>query len=88
MIHQITGLPMLDKAKVTKTLGRVELAKKTLTKWYGKGMKISGITNMKLKFRIHVIAQKIYSSSHINSVSCEAIDLALKVMKNSMSFIL
>ena len=27
MIHKITGLPMLNKAKVTKTLGQVELEK-------------------------------------------------------------
>ena len=30
MIHCITGLPMLTKTKTTKTLGQVELEKKTL----------------------------------------------------------
>ena len=30
MIHRITELPMLNKAKMTKTLSQVELAKRTL----------------------------------------------------------
>ena len=54
---------MLTKAKTTKTLGRVELQKKPLAKWDGRGMKISSVTNAKLKFGIHIIADKIYSSS-------------------------
>ena len=32
MIHRITGLPMLNKAKMTKTLGWAKLAKRTITK--------------------------------------------------------
>ena len=63
MIHIITGLPMLNKAKATKTLGWVELAKKTLVEWDGRGMKINGVTGMEIKFGIHVIAHKIYSYS-------------------------
>ena len=38
MIHKITGLPMLSKAKATKTLGRDELQKKTLAEWDGRGL--------------------------------------------------
>ena len=38
-----------------------------------------------LKFSIHVISHKIYSSRRLNSVSCEAIDLAYKVVKNNLS---
>ena len=33
MIHRIIGLPMLAKSKMTKTLGWVEMEKKTLAKW-------------------------------------------------------
>ena len=80
MIHQIIDLPMLAKAKTTKTLGRVELEKKTLAEWDGRGMKISNVTNEKLKFGIHVIAHKLYSSSHLSSVACEAMELAYKVV--------
>ena len=54
---------MLIKAKTTKTLSREELEKKTLFKWDGKDMKISSVTDAKLKFGIHVISVKIYSSS-------------------------
>ena len=36
MIHRITGLPMLTKAKMTKTLSQVELEKKTLAEWDGR----------------------------------------------------
>ena len=86
MTRHNTSLPMLTKAKVTKTLGQVELEKKTLAEWDGKGMKISNVTNEKLKFGIHVIAHKIYSSSHLNSVSCEVVDLAYKVVKNNLSY--
>ena len=50
------------------------------------GMKISCVTNMELKFGIHIITHKIYSSSCLNSVSCEAVDLTFKVVKNNMSF--
>ena len=64
----------------------MELEKKTLAKWDGKGMKISSVTDVGLKFGIHVIAHKIYNSSHLNSVSCKAIDLAFKVMKNNLSY--
>ena len=69
MIHQITSLPMLAKAKMTKTLGWDELEKKTLAEWDGRGMKISSVTDMELKFVIHIIAHKIYSSSRLNNVS-------------------
>ena len=86
MINCITGLPMLSKAKVTKNLGRVELEKKTLAKWDGRGMKISSVIDVELKFGIHVIAHKIYTLSHLNSVSCEAVDLAFKFMKNNLSY--
>lgn len=86
MIHCITSLPMLSKAKATKTLGKEELQKKTLAEWDGKGMKISSIIDEKLKFGIHVIAHKIYSSSCLKSVSREAVDLAFKVVKNNLSF--
>ena len=77
---------MLTKTKTTKTLGWVELEKKTLAEWDDRGMKINSVTDAKLKFGIHVIAHKIYSSSCLNSVSCEAIDLAYKVMKNNLSY--
>ena len=49
-------------------------------------MKISCVTNLELKFGIHIIVHKIYSSSYPNSVSCEAVDLAYKVVKNNLSF--
>ena len=49
-------------------------------------MKINSVTNAKLKFGINVIDHKIYSSSHLNSVSCEAVDLAYKVVKNNLSY--
>ena len=86
MIHQIIGLPMLAKEKSTKTLGWVELEKKTLAKWDGRGMKIRCVTNPELKFGIHIIAHNIYSSIHLNNVSCEAMDLAYKVVKTNQSF--
>ena len=63
MIHWVIGLPMLAKAKSTKTLGQAKLEKKTLAEWDGRGMKISCIANPELKFGTHVIALKIYSSS-------------------------
>ena len=77
---------MLAKAKSTKSLGQVELEKKTLAKWDGRGMKISCVTNLELKFGIHIIAHTIYNSSNPNSVSCEVVDLAYKVVKNNLSF--
>ena len=36
MIHSITSLPMLAKAKMTKTLSWVKLEKKTLAQWDGR----------------------------------------------------
>ena len=77
---------MLAKEKSTKTLGRVEIEKKTLAEWDGRGMKISCVTNLELKFGIHIISHNIYSSSHLNSVSCEVVGLAHKVVKNNLSF--
>ena len=62
MPHRITRSPMLNKVKTTETLGWVELTKWTLTKWDGRGMKLSGIIDMELKFGIHVISHKIYNS--------------------------
>lgn len=64
----------------------MQLEKKTLDEWDGRGVKINSVTNAKLKLGIHVIAHKIYNSSHLNSVSCEVVDLALKVMKNNLSY--
>ena len=59
MINKITGLPMLNKEKSTKTLGREELQKLTLAEWDGRGLKISIVANVELRFGIHVIAHKI-----------------------------
>ena len=64
----------------------MELEKKTLAKWDGRGMKISSVTDAELKFGIHVIAHKIYFCSHLNIVSCEVVDLAFKDVKNNMSY--
>ena len=86
MIHRIIGLPMLAKVISTKTLSWVELEKKTLAEWDGRGMKISCVIDMELKFGIHIIAHKIYSLIKLNNVSSEAIDLAFKVVKINLSF--
>ena len=86
MIHKITGLPMLSKAKATKTLGRDELQKKTLAEWDGRGLKINNVIDLELRFGIYIIAYKIYSSSQLNSVSCEVVDLAYKVVKKNLDY--
>lgn len=86
IIHKIMGLPMLNKAKSTKTLGQEELQKKTLAEWDDKGLKICNVSNIELRFQIHIIAHKIYISNRLNSVSCEAIDLAYKVVKKNLEF--
>ena len=59
MIHRITGLPIMTKAKTRKSLGRAKLEKRTLAEWDGRGMKISNINDIELKFGIHIIAHKI-----------------------------
>ena len=64
----------------------VELDKKSLIEWDGRRMRISSVIDVELKFGIHVITHKIYSSSCQNSVSCEVVDLAYKVVKNNMSY--
>ena len=69
MFHKIIKLPMLNKEKTTKTLGRVELAKITLSKWDGREIKLSSVTDMEVKFSIHVISHKIYNLIHLNNVS-------------------
>ena len=86
MIHKIMGLPMLNKAKTTKTLGRNELQKETLAEWDGRGLKLNNISDMELKFGICVIAYKLYSSSRLNSVPCEAVDLAFKVVMKNLEY--
>ena len=76
---------MLDKPKTTKTLGQVELAKKKNSKWDGRWMNHNGVTNIKIKFGIHVIAHKIYSSIQLDNIPCEALDLAFKMVKINIS---
>lgn len=49
-------------------------------------MNLNGVTDMGIKFRIHVTAFKIYSSIRLNNILCEAMDLAYKVVKNIFSF--
>ena len=77
---------MLNKVKTTKTLGWDELQQKTLAEWDGKGLKINNVTDMELRFGIQIIAHKIYNSNRLNSVPCEAIDLAYKVVKKNLEF--
>lgn len=79
---------MLSKAQTTKTLGQEELQKKTLAEWDGRGLKVRNVSDMELRFWIHIIAHKIYSSNQLNSVSCEAIDLAYKVVKKNLEYYL
>ena len=75
-----------QQSETTKTLGWEEIQKKTLVKWDSRGMKINNVSNVELRFGIHIIAHKIYSSSRLNSVPCEAIDLAYKVVKKNLEF--
>ena len=49
-------------------------------------MKLNEVTDMEIKFSIDVIVHKVHISSHKNSVSCEAIDLAYKVVNENLSF--
>ena len=49
-------------------------------------MKVSTVTNVELRFGIHIISHKIYSSSRPNSVPCEAVDLAYKIVKKNVEF--
>ena len=86
MIHKITGLPMLSKSKTTKTLSRNELQKLTLAEWDGRGLKLNNVSDAELRFGIHLIAYKMYSSRRLNTVPCEAVDLAYKVVKKNMEF--
>lgn len=76
IIHKIMGLPMLSKTKTTKTLAE----------WDGRGLKINNVSNMELKFGIHIIVYKLYSSNRLNSVSCEAVDLTYKALKKNMEY--
>ena len=59
MINKITGLPVLNKANTTKTLGQGELQKLTLAEWDGRGLKLSTVADVKLRFGIHIISHKI-----------------------------
>ena len=86
MIHKVMGLPMLSKAKTTKTLGREELQKKTLAEWDGRSLKINNVIDVEHRYNIHIIAHKIYNSSQLNSVSCEGVDLAYKVVKKNLDY--
>ena len=61
MIRRIIGLPMLKNANTSKNIGQVELTKRTLIELDGRGMKLNGVTNMEIKFDIHVISHKIYN---------------------------
>ena len=54
--------------------------------WKGNIMKLNNVTNMEIKFGNHVIAYKIHTSSRPYSVSYEAVDLALKLVKSNLSF--
>lgn len=86
MVHRVTGLPMLDRPKATKNIPRNELAQKTRAVWDGRGIKLNAVTDVELKFSIHAIAHKMYSSSWWNSVPCEVVDLAYKIVKNDLVF--
>ena len=74
----------MTKAKIQKSLGQAKLEKRTLEKWNEKGTKISDITNIELQFAIHIIAHKIQTSSKLNTMLCEEVDLAYKVVKNNL----
>ena len=86
MIHRRTRYPMIEKAKTTKTLGWEKLKKLKLIEWDNRGMKLNNVTDMEIKFSIDVIINKIYNSSHPNSMPCEVVDLAYKVVKKNLSF--
>ena len=54
--------------------------------WDGRGLKLSIVADVELRFGIHVIAHKIYSSIWPNSVPYEAVDLAFKIVKKNVEF--
>ena len=62
------------------------MEKETLAEWDGRGLKINTVTDPELRFGIYVIAYRIYSSSWLNSVACEAVDLAFKMVKKNLEF--
>lgn len=86
MLHRVTGLPMLDRPKVTKNIIRAKLSQKIGVEWDGRGLKLNGVTDLELKYAIHAIALKMYSSSRPNSAPCEVVDLAYKTMKKDLEF--
>lgn len=86
MIHKVTSLPTLSKAKTTKTLVHEELRKKTLAEQNGRVLKIKNVTNIELRFDIHIISHKIYSLSQSNNIPYEVVDLAYKVIKKNLEF--
>ena len=58
----------------------------TLVEWDGRGLRINNFIDVELRFGIDIIAHKIYSLSWLNSVPCEAVDLAYKVVKKNMDY--
>ena len=62
------------------------MEKETLAEWDGRGLKINTVIDPELRFGIYVIAYRIYSSSRLNSVACEAVDLAFKMVKKNLEF--
>ena len=49
-------------------------------------MRINNVTDIDLRFGIHIITHKIYHLSQLNNVPCEAIDLAYKVVKKNLEY--
>ena len=56
------------------------------TKKNGCGMLIDGIKDPIIEFLVHVIVQKFYQSTILNSVTCVAIDLGHKIVKKDHTY--
>ena len=59
MIHQVTGLTMLNKSKETKNLTLAKLLEKIGVEWDERVMKLTRVTNIEIKFAIQVISHKM-----------------------------
>lgn len=76
----------MDKEKEINTAPRNKIEENTKSQWDSRGLKVSTITNLELKFGVYGVAYKKFQSSKPNIVPCMAVDLGYKIVKKGHKY--
>lgn len=84
VLHIVTRFLISDRPRAYKKTAKNNLCELTKSKWDERGLKLSIVDYLELRFVSNIISYQIFQSFRVDSVPCGAIDIAYKIVKKDM----